>query len=171
MRHPSANFPYTIKMTQRFYKPACQQFIKYTSMKYALLAFIFCSVILSSCSTKNCDCVEPPRTWKIYKMTDRTGGVAGTSVSLTDEQKNSVLSISSYGEFSCKNTVTGVEVSGLYTLSTINSLYGEKPRIIFSPNLPILNNDFHIILNSTNTLLVLGDNVSDGYSTTFTVTP
>jgi len=73
------------------------------------------------------------------------------------------------GQFVCTNKQTGMVVNGTYTMSDFASIYGNKTRIVFNPVLPMLDNAYHIIVSYAEGTMVLGDNMYDGYSTTFSI--
>jgi hypothetical protein len=139
------------------------------------MKFYFCLLIValtgvSSCSRK-CDCVPPSQSVTNWKIQKRFGGIAGTEVTLTEDQKNNILTINPNGTFSCKNMVTGVTVSGNRSMVNYNSIYGDRLRVIFSPKLPMLDEDFLILTDNPNGSMTFGDNVNDGYFTTFVLIP
>ena len=135
-------------------------------MKFYSSLLIVALLGVSSCSRK-CDCVPPPQTITNWKIQKRFGGIAGTEVALTEDQKNNILTLNPNGTFSCKNTVTGVTVSGNRSMANYNSIYGERQRVIFSPKLPMLDENFLILTDNPNGSMTFGDNVNDGYFTTF----
>lgn len=139
---------------------------------YVLSAFIFLSATLSlSCSKSDCGCAPPPVSDGYWKITSRQGGFGGGTVALTSAQENTVLTLKTDGKYICTNQQTGETVNGDFSIeSNFSSIYGEKPRFIFNPALPMLNNQFYVLLENPKGKLVLGDNLADGYSTTFSVT-
>ena len=140
-------------------------------MKLVCLAIVMFAI--SGCSKTKCDCPPPADVNINYKwqISERSGGVSGTKMALTDDQKNSVLNLYTNQTYMVKNMVTNAEVTGTYKLSDFNSIYGNKPRVIFTPNLPMLSNEFHILVENPPGKFVFGDNLVDGYQTTFVLVP
>ncbi|HEX2845304.1 MAG TPA: hypothetical protein VHN59_02060 [Chitinophagaceae bacterium] len=109
---------------------------------------------------------DSPTKWKI---TSRTGGVSGTSVPLTTDQQNNILTLELNGKYVCTNTQTGMIVNGTFTVSNFSSIYGAKQRFVFDPQLPMLDDEYYILLGNAEGKLIFGDNRADGYSTTFSI--
>ena len=141
-----------------------------------ILIFFTCIVVaglgISGCSKKqDCGCVPPPMTEANWKMISRDGGVGGGSVPLNANQQNTILTFKNDGKYVSTNKQTGETVNGTYTIITnFASIYGEKTRFVFTPKLPVLETDMYVLLENPNGKLVFGDNVADGYSTTFSAT-
>src|SRR5690349_5202101 len=138
-----------------------------TMIRLAILAFSV--LILGSCSKPDCGCVTPPGTATTWKITKRFGGIAGQDVALTPDQENNRLLIRTDGTYSCTNIVTGITVTGTLTQTNFNSIYGNLPRFIFTPALPMLQDDYMILLDNPVGSIKFGDNIHDGYQTTFTL--
>jgi hypothetical protein len=138
-------------------------------MKSALF-FLSFLVLFQSCSRK-CDCSPPPRSDTNWKIINRRGGIAPIDVPLTDDEKNNVLTLKTNGAYSCKNTLTGTIISGTISMSNFSSIYGDRQQLIFSPKLPMLNEDYLILIENPNGRMVFGDNKYDGYFTTFEIAP
>jgi PKD repeat protein len=135
----------------------------------ATLVILFSLFLFSSCHKEHHGgCIPAPSAETKWKVTKRFGGIAAMEHPLTDDQKNSVLTITTNGNYTCINTVTGQTVSGTYTSVNFSSIYGEKPRFIFTPALPVLPGEFMILLDNQTGLMVFGDNLTDGIQTTFT---
>jgi hypothetical protein len=132
----------------------------------ALSAFSF-----SGCdkTDDNCDCVNLPDSPTKWKITSRTGGVSGTSVPLTTDQQNNILTLQLNGKYVCTNTQTGMIVNGTFAISDFSSIYGTKQKFVFDPQLPMLDDEYYILLSNAEGKLVFGDNRADGYSTTFSI--
>jgi hypothetical protein len=131
------------------------------------LALLLAAVLITaaSCSRQDCGCVPPPNTEMTWKITSRNGGVSGASVPLTTAEKEYVLTLRSDASFTCRNTVTGQIINGSITTADFNSIYGNKPRAILTPSLPILKEEYLILIEKDNTKILFGDNVTDGYIT------
>jgi len=131
------------------------------------------AVSISSCNKTddNCGCAPPPESSSKWKITSRSGGISGTSVPLTTDQQNNVITFQSNGKYVCTNTQTGMVVNGTFTISDFSSIYGTKSRFVFDPQLPMLNDEYYILLSNTEGKLVFSDNMADGYSTTFSIIP
>jgi hypothetical protein len=140
-------------------------------MKY-LIVLIALIVLSSSCSRdSDCGCVTPPFTETNWKVIRVNGGITGTDQPLNDEQKNNRLTIQNNGSYTCKNVVTGKTITGSFTMANFTSIYGDRQRFIFSPQLPILTQDYIILIENPNGKMVFGDNVHDGYLTTLDLIP
>jgi hypothetical protein len=140
-------------------------------MKY-LFVLITSFLLASSCNKdRDCGCVTPPFTETNWKVTKVSGGISGTDKPLTDEQKNNILTIHNGGSFTCKNSVTGTTIKGSYTMGNFTSIYGDRQRYTFSPNLPMLNQEYIILTDNPNGKMIFGDNKYDGYLTTLELIP
>jgi len=138
-------------------------------MKKYLFLLLLPALILSACKKDhNCGCVQPPLQASSSKITSRSGGIAGVEVPLTEDQKNNILTINTDGTFTCINIVSRMIVSGTITVSNYNSIYGNRPRYVFTPKLPMLDDDYMILLDNTTGSMKFGDNNADGYMTIFT---
>lgn len=128
----------------------------------ALLIFVIAG--LPGC--KKCGCIPPPSSmnWKVVSF---YGGVGGGQQPLTEAQKNHILTIRSDGSFTCINTVTGATFDGGIIQSNFSSIYGEKIRLTFQPSIPMIESQYIILVEKSDTMLLLGDNVTDGYMTKF----
>ncbi|MEK7224746.1 MAG: hypothetical protein AAB221_03595 [Bacteroidota bacterium] len=82
-----------------------------------------------------------------------------------------MLTLKQSGSFVCKNTVTGITVSGTFAYSNFHSIYGDRQKMIFSPKLPMLSEDYFVLVDNPNGKMVFGDNYTDGYVTTFEIIP
>lgn len=139
-------------------------------MKRIALVLGFVALNIISCRRVLCGCVPPPPDSR-WKMTQKFGGVNPADVPLTDEQKNSILILHPNGGYSLTNTVTGALANGTYSQVDFNSIYGLKPRMIFSPALSILPDEYLVVVNTPNTtgIMKLADNNTDGYTYTLTM--
>lgn len=137
----------------------------------SILIAAFAIFLIASCSKgdHNCGCVPPPFSETKWKMTKIFGGIATMEYPLNDAQKNSVLTIRNGSLYTCTNLVTGETVNGTYSVSNYSSIYGDKPRFIFTPSLPILPEDYVILVNSQNGSMEFGDNNYDGVVFTFSL--
>lgn len=133
------------------------------------IALVCISII--SCNKKgaDCGCVEPPLEPTNWKITGINGGINGDNKPLTTDQQNNVLTMKPNGQFVCTNKQTGMIVNGIYTMSDFASIYGTKTKIVFNPQLPMLDNEFYILLGYPERTMVLADNAHDGYTTTFSL--
>ncbi len=141
---------------------------------FLFLCIAITSLSVLSCNKTNddCGCVPPPpppATPTKWKITSRTGGQAGTSMPLTIDQQNNILTLKSGEQYTCTNTQTGMIVNGTVTISDFSSIYGIKGRLIFNPQLPMLNDEYYILLSTSQGKLVISDNKADGYTTTFSI--
>lgn len=128
------------------------------------------SILSCNKSEHDCGCVPPPpATSSKWKITSRTGGVSGTSVPLTTDQQNNVITFQTSGKYICTNTQTGMVVNGTIAISDFQSIYGLKGRFVFDPQLPMLNDEYYILLDNAAGKLVFSDNKADGYTTTFSL--
>ncbi len=137
-------------------------------MKWILPIVAF-SLLFLSCSRRKC--CEPPQSDSNWKITKRFGGISASEVPLTEDQKNNVLTINPNGNFICRNMVTGTTFTGTYSYSNFNSIYGDRLRYLFSPKLPMLTEEYLILMDNPSGKMVFGDNFQDGYSTTFELIP
>jgi hypothetical protein len=132
------------------------------------LCIAMTSITALNCNKEgDCGCVPPPQQETSWKITSRMGSISGNLTQLTTDQQNNVLTLKPNGQFICTNTQTGMIVNGTVTTSNFNSIYGDRPRLVFNPQLPMLDNEYYILLGNTDGKLIFGDNIADGYSTTF----
>jgi|CXWL01.1.fsa_nt_gi hypothetical protein len=139
-------------------------------MRVVFTLLITVSLLFNSCR-RDCGCSPPPLTETKWKITDRSGGIAGGHIGLTDDQKNNILTIKPGGIYSCTNTVTGAFVTGILSMSNFNSIYGDRTRLIFAPKLPMLAEDYLILIDNPSGKMIFGDNTVDGYLTIFELVP
>src|SRR5215510_402210 len=120
---------------------------------FALLTSI---TLLSACNkNRDCGCVPPPAIETSWKISGIRGGIAGWDKELTEEQKTTILIIKPNGTYTCTNSQTGVTISGTIQQTNFNSVYGNRPRYTFTPNLSMLNNEYHILVdNQSNTFIL-----------------
>lgn len=133
-----------------------------------LLAFLLIAVAIIPVSCRqDCGCVPPPHTSMNWKVVSVYGGIGGTQQPLTAAQKNHILNIRSDGSFTCINTITGSSFEGGITMSNFTSIYGDRQRLTFVPEIPMIDSEYIILVDKTNTVMLMGDNVVDGYMTRF----
>ena len=140
-------------------------------MKVYLVCLSLAIAVISipRCTKKdNCQCVAP-ETETSWRITSHSGGFTGGGTPVTIDQQNNILTLKPDGRFVCINTQTGMVVNGTVTTTDFNSIYGNKPKLVFSPRLPMLHNDFHILISNSGGKLILGDNNHDGYQTIFSI--
>lgn len=133
---------------------------------FSLTAMI-CLAGLGCNKKTDCGCVPPPAEETSWKILNRVGSISGNNTTLTMDQQNNVLTLYPDGHFVCTNLQSGMVVNGTVTSSNFNSIYGDRPRFVFSPQLPMLDSEYFILLGSADNKLVFGDNIADGYTTTF----
>lgn len=134
-------------------------------MKILFSLIAGCILLLSGCTRDGkCDCVPPPVTESSWKLTLIFGGIAGQEKPMTDDQKNSILTITSDGRYTCKNTVTGVTTTGNFTLETPA---GGITKMIYTPLLSIYPVSSFQVIEKTDLRMVLSDGNGDGYTLTF----
>lgn len=136
---------------------------------YPFLLLAIIGTAISGCSKNtDCGCAPPLDKESSWKITGRSGGFNGrTVVDLSIDQQNSILTLKPNSRFICTNTQTGMVVNGTVTASNFKSIYGDMQRFVFSPQLPMLSDDFYILVGSTENTFTFGDNLADGYATTF----
>lgn len=137
---------------------------------------LFLCIALSTLSISSCSktgetlgCEPLPETTSKWKITSRNGGISAKSVPLTIDQQNNIITFQSNGKYVCNNTQTGMEVNGTFAISDFSSIYGTKQKFVFDPQLPMLDDEYYILLGNAEGKLVFGDNRADGYSTTFSI--
>jgi hypothetical protein len=110
----------------------------------------------------------PPPSESSWYISKRYGGIAGIDFPLTDAQQNSNITLKPTGYVSGNYTtvyiVNNSTTTGSYNISTSNN----QVIYIFSPKLPMLNEDQLILVENTNNKLVFWDGNADGIYTTFT---
>lgn len=128
-----------------------------------LIAGLF--ALLSSCSrSSDCGCVPPPVTETHWKLSRIFGGFAPAERDMSDDQKNSILTITSTGQYTCKNTVTGITTTGGIIQEQHSS---GLTKYTFSPLLRIYPATSFLVIERTADQLVLSDGNPDGYQLTF----
>ena len=141
-------------------------------MKYFVPILLAGLALLTGCNkTDHCGCVPPPFEESSWKITSIEGGVAGTIKTLTEDQKNTIITFKENGSFTANNTNTGATINGTVGMQNFQSIYGDRPKITFTPKLPMLDNDYFVLLENPNGKQVWGDNVLDGYRITITAQP
>jgi hypothetical protein len=138
-------------------------------MRYFLFVFLSIALLGAGCKKSHeCGCAPPPRVETSWKITKRTGGIGGGEIPLTSDQQNSILTIKPDGHYSCINIVSRMIVEGTYASVNYNSIYGDRPRMIFTPKLPMLQDEYMILLDNQSGEMKFGNNIADGYYTYFT---
>ena len=118
-----------------------------------------------SCSRRDCGCTPPPGGETTWKITSRYGGIDGKEIPLTQDEKIHTLTLHMNGVFNCKNKITGHNISGSITTSDFNSIYGNRLRLVFSTPLPILKDEYLVLVQKEDRKMLFGDNIADGYMT------
>lgn len=134
-------------------------------MKLLISLFTAYLFLISGCTRDGkCDCVPPPVTESNWKLTLIFGGFAGEEKPMNDDQKNSLLTITSIGQYTCKNTITGITTTGGFAQATQgNGIL----KLTFSPLLPIYPTASFQVIEKTDQRMVLSDGNPDGYTLTF----
>jgi len=138
-------------------------------MRFIFSLLFFSALLLSGCVKSPCGCTPPPdaseSSWYISK---RHGGIAGIDFPLTDVQQNSELTLkpgrNGSGNYTTVYTVNNSTTTGSYNISISN----DHVIYVFSPRLPMLQEDQLILVEHTNNKLVFWDGNADGIYTTLT---